>query len=437
MSVLADLTRGRRHAMALVAVGMLALACAGCGGGSGGTPQVQWYINPDNGGQAVIAKRCTKAAGGRYQIKTQLLPRSASDQREQLLRRLAAGDSSVDLMSLDPVFVPEFAQAGFLAPIPPREAKAFREGVVRPAVEGATWKGRLVTVPFWANTQVLWYRKSVARKAGLAIGSGPVTWQQIIDAARKTHTTVGVQAKRYEGYTVLINALIESSGGQIIRNPGAATDKIKLGINSPAGRRAAATIQSIVRNGVGGPSMSNEDEEAARAEFQTSAGGFMVNWPYVWQAAQAAIADGSLSKHVVADIGWTRYPETIKGKPSRPPLGGIDLGVGHSSKHPQLAFDAARCIASEQNETYYFVHDGNPAARVSVFDAPQVLKVTPMAPLLRESLQQSAPRPRTQVYGDVSDGIQRTWHPPESLTQATPAHSSAFIDSVLNGKQLV
>jgi trehalose/maltose transport system substrate-binding protein len=431
------MARGRRHAVALVAVAGLALAGAGCGGSTSGIAKVQWYINPDNGGQQEIAKRCTKAAHGRYQIQTQLLPRNASDQREQLLRRLAAGDSSVDLMSLDPVFVAEFSQAGFLAPIPRGGAKSFTAGVVRPAVQGASWHGRLVTVPFWANTQVLWYRKSVARKAGLAIQNGPVTWQQIIDAARKTHTTVGVQAKRYEGYTVLINALIESSGGHIIKNPGAATDRIKLGINSPAGRRAAATIQSIIRNGVGGPSMSNEDEEAARAEFQTSAGGFMVNWPYVWQAAQAAIADGSLSKRVVADIGWTRYPETTKGKASRPPLGGIDLGVGRSSKHPQLAFDAARCITTEQNETFYFVHDGNPAARAAVFDAPQVLKVTPMAPLLRESLEQSAPRPRTQVYGDVSDSLQRTWHPPESLTQATPAHSSAFIDSVLAGKQLV
>ena len=40
-----------------------------------------------------------------------MLPNSASDQRQQLLRRLAAGDPGVDIMSLDPVFVAEFAQA--------------------------------------------------------------------------------------------------------------------------------------------------------------------------------------------------------------------------------------------------------------------------------------------------------------------------------------
>jgi multiple sugar transport system substrate-binding protein len=311
------------------------------------------------------------------------------------------------------------------------------QGVVRPAVAGASWHGRLVTVPFWANTQLLWYRKSVVRKAGLNIRRAPVTWQQIIQAARKTHTTVGVQAQRYEGYTVLINALIESSRGHIIENPGAPADKIRLGIASPAGERAAATIRSIVKNGVGVPSMSNADEEAARAGFQAANGGFMVNWPYVWQAAQAAVKAGTLNKHVVSDIGWVRYPQTIQGTPSRPPLGGIDLGVGHWSKHVGLAYDAARCITSERNETYYFVNDGNPAARAAAFDAPQVLKVTPMAPLLLQSLQQSAPRPRTEVYGDLSASIQRTWHPPESVTPATPVTSSKFIYGVLQGKRLV
>ena len=133
---------------------------------------VQWYINPDDGGQAEIAGRCTESAQGRYRIETSLLPRSASDQREQLLRRLAAEDKSIDLMSLDPVFVAEFAEAGFLAPIPEEQARTLTEGAVEPAVTGATWKGRLAAVPMWANTQILWYRRSVVRKAGLDLDEG-------------------------------------------------------------------------------------------------------------------------------------------------------------------------------------------------------------------------------------------------------------------------
>jgi multiple sugar transport system substrate-binding protein len=352
------------------------------------------------------------------------------------VRRLAARDSAIDLMSLDIPFVAEFAEAGFLAPIPEEAVPALTEGVVEPAVAGATWKGRLVVAPMWANTQLLWYRKSVAQKTGLNPSTTPVTWEQMIQAAQATDTTVGIQANRYEGYTVLINALVESAGGHIIQNPGAGASQLELGIDSPPGQQVAAIIHELASSGVAGPSLSTSDEESARALFEGQEGGFMVNWPYVWRAANAAVDEGSLSADVVADIGWARYPRMTADAESRPPLGGIDLGIGHWSKHPDLAIDAIRCITSLKNERYYFLHEGNPAALAKVFADPVVQKAFPMAPLIRESLQASAPRPQTEFYGDVSAAIQRKFHPPGSVTERTPAAASDFIMAVLRGDRL-
>jgi len=49
------MSKKRNHATAKTAVivAMLALAVAGCGGGEGGggSPVLQWYIKPDDGGQ--------------------------------------------------------------------------------------------------------------------------------------------------------------------------------------------------------------------------------------------------------------------------------------------------------------------------------------------------------------------------------------------------
>ena len=66
-------------------------------------------------GQVTIAEQCSADSGGKYTITTSLLPRDAATQREQLARRLAAGDRSMDIMSLDPPFIPELAEPGFLA----------------------------------------------------------------------------------------------------------------------------------------------------------------------------------------------------------------------------------------------------------------------------------------------------------------------------------
>jgi multiple sugar transport system substrate-binding protein len=415
------------------------LAACSSSGSSGGTPTLTWYINPDGGGadpagkgQAQIAKECTDAAGGRYKVNVQLLPNSASDQRQQLLRRLAANDSGIDLMSIDPVFVAEFAEAGFLAPVPANLQAGFTADTVNAAVEGAKWKGKLVAVPFWANTQLLWYRKSVAAKAGLDM-TKPVTWDQLIAAAKSQNKTIGVQASRYEGYVVWINALIAGAGGQVVENPGATADALKLGLDTPAGKEAASVIQKVASTGVGGPALSSTTETEALNLFSAnSTSGFLVNWPYTW----AALPTNKVT--FLNDVGWAKYPQTVAGTASRPPFGGIELGVGAFSKHTNLAYDAAKCITSTAHQTLYMLGTGNPAARKAVYDDPAIRKQFPMADLIRASLDDAAPRPQSQYYGDISTGLQREFSPPDSVNpNNTPQAATSLITEVLKGNRLL
>ncbi|PWJ24235.1 carbohydrate ABC transporter substrate-binding protein (CUT1 family) [Branchiibius hedensis] len=428
----------KQQATAVVIALVGSAGIAACSSASGGTPNLTWYINPDGGGsdptkggQAQLAKECTAASNGKYTITIQQLPNSASDQRIQLLRRLAAGDASMDLMSMDPVFVAEFAEAGYLAPVPQSMQAEFTQDRVQSAIDASKWQGKLVAVPFWANTQLLWYRKSVAAKAGLDM-SKPVTWDQLIAAAQKTNTKIGVQASLYEGYMVWINALISGAGGKIVENPGARYTDLKLGLDSQAGRDAAKIIQQVASTGVGGPAMGSSTETEALNLFQnTTTSGFLVNWPYTYAALTSAKVP------FLNDIGWTMYPQTVAGETSRPPFGGIELGVGAKSAHPDLAYQAAACISNEKNQTTYMLGTGNPASRKAVFEEANVKKAFPMANLIQESLQQAAPRPQSQYYGDISSGIQQQFSPPSSVNQQTPAKAQDFILKVLNGKALL
>src|SRR4030095_2582289 len=197
----------------------------GCGGGGGGVPTLTWYINPDNGGQQDLAAKCTKAADGDYRIDGALLPSDADGQREQLVRRLGADDSSIDIMSLDPVFVPEFANAGFLRPFSDKEAAVVTKDVLDGPSKTVEWDDRVVPAPFWPTPQRLGHRKSVAEQAGIDPTSGPVTWDQVIKAAEQTDTTVEVTGARYEGYMVLITALVLSAGGAVLKAPAAAQER--------------------------------------------------------------------------------------------------------------------------------------------------------------------------------------------------------------------
>lgn len=411
---------------------------AACGSDDSGTPTLTWYINPDNGGQAAIAQLCTDEADGAYRIETSLLPRDAASQREQLTRRLAAGDDSIDIMSLDPPYIPEMAEAGFLAPIPAEVAEATTQNVVQGALDGSAWKGELVAVPFWANTQLLWYRRSVAEAAGLDPENEPVTWEQLVNAASEQDKYLGVHGIRAESLTVWINALVASAGGQIIENPEAEAEDVDLGLASEAGRAAAEIIGTIGREGLGGPGLSNRDENGAMLQFQGDQGSFMVNWPFVWSATNAAVEDGSVDPALIDDIGWAVYPSVDGGAEVKPPYGGISLGVGAFSGHVDEAYEAVQCIVRPENQAQYFVTDGNPPSSTEAYDDPDVQEAFPMAGVIRDSLEIAEPRPQTPYYNEVSTGLQSTWHPPSAATpESSPEEASTLITEVLRGERLL
>ncbi len=428
-----------RHRGRLIAAGLgliIGLPLAACGS-SGGPPTLTWFINPDDGGQAAIAEQCTQEAKGAYRIETSILPRDASSQREQLARRLAANDSAIDLMSLDPPFIPELAEPGFLAPVPQDVADRVSENVVQGALAGASWREKLVTIPFWANTQLLWYRKSVAQKAGLDM-TKPVTWEDLIKVARDQNVYLAVQGAKAESLTVWINALIESAGGHIIADQGSKTDELQLGLESDAGRAAARVIGTIGSEGLGGPGLPTADENASLTLFEGDTGSFMVNWPFVWSAINAAVEAGTLDQSLIDDIGWAMYPQTDSDHAAAPPYGGINIGVGAFSEHVDLAYQAAECIVRPEHQSQYFVTNGNPPSNTTAYDDPAVQKTFPMAALIRDSLKAAAPRPQTPYYNEVSLGLQETWHPPASVNPDTsPQAATDLITAVLRGDRLL
>jgi multiple sugar transport system substrate-binding protein len=425
----------RRRAAVAAVLALLAGVLAGCGGGSG-KPTLTWYINPDPAppdgfkggfGQAGIAERCST---DQYTIKVQQLPGDATQQRIQLARRLAAKDNGIDLMSLDPVFTGEFANAGFLATIPDDLATELKSATLGGAVDGATWDDKLAVAPLWANTQLLWYRKSFAKKAGLDM-SKPVTWDQIIKAASDNGGTVGVQGNKYEGYVVWINALIEGAGGAIVEDTAKGEDA-SVTIDSKAGSDAAAVIKDLAHSKAAEGDLSVSNEGTVLGPFATSKGAFQVNWTFIYSNYKS-------DKATLDDLGWTRYPETVAGTPSKPPLGGINIGVNKASSHVDDALAAAKCITSSKNQVTYAIETGNMPASKAAYSSPDLKKAYP-ADLLNafsSSIEAAGPRPVTPYWSDISSAIQSTWHSPSSVSTSTPKKSATFISDVLKGKKLL
>lgn len=428
--------RHARRPIAAAAVTVLAGTLLSACGGSG-KPSLNWYVNPDGVDTLTsLAKQCSTAD---YDIAIQLLPSGATDQRTQLARRLAAGDSSTDLMSLDPVFVPEFANAGWLEKLPDETATKALDGVLEGPGETVKWDDGVFAFPQWANTQVLWYRKSLAKAAGLDM-SQPVTWDQVIKAAADNNGTVGVQADKYEAYVVWINSLIQGAGGDLVSNTEAGKDAT-IDIDSDAGRKAAAVVQELAGSAAAQSDFSNSNEGTSLPQMfpDSGAGEFMTNWTFVYKNYEPSDAN-KITKEQFDDLGFARYPQTVEGMESRPPVGGIDIGVGAFSKHPDWALAAAECVSSPDAQTALAVNEGLMPARGDAYDSQDLKDAYPqeLLDLWKSSLDSGGPRPKSAYYAMISAAIQSKWHSPTSVDpDTTPGESAKFLRDVLDGKALL
>jgi multiple sugar transport system substrate-binding protein len=437
--------RRRRH-LAVGAVAVLAATLlSACG--EEGKPTLTWYINPD--GVDTFIARAAECSTDEYDVEIQMLPTSATDQRVQLARRLAAEDSSTDLMNLDPVFVPEFANAGWLAEVTDDNSDGLASAIEQSAegegdyltgaAETVTWDDGVYAFPLWANTQVLWYRKTLAEAAGLDM-TQPVTWDQVIQAAADNGGTVGVQANRYEAYVVWINALVQGAGGTIVENTEAGTDA-EVTLDSDAGRAAAEVIKALADSPAAQPdfSVSNEGTSLGQMFPEGGAGEFMVNWTFVYKNYEGLI-DAGITQEQFDDLGYARYPETVAGEPSKPPIGGIDIGVGAYSEHPEFAMEAAQCITAVDMQVNLALNDGLMPSTNAAYDEVSASGDFPedLIELYRTSVDEGGPRPKSAFYGLISGAIQKEWHSPTGVDpDSTPKDSADYLQDVLEGKALL
>lgn len=391
-------TRSWRPGLAI-----LTACCAlvvGCGGSDdeAGPVSLNWFVAIQPGGSIQeIAKACTEQAGGRYEIKLELLPTEADQQREQLVRRLGADDSSVDLIGMDVIWTAEFANAGWLREWEGEEAADVTRNAFESAVEAASFEDTLYGAPFNSNTELLWYRKDL-------VPTPPQTWDELIKQAEQAGTTVQIQADRYEGFVVWVNSLIESAGGQILSGP--------EDVDLPQGPTESAleVMGRLANSSAAPPNLSTSNEDSARLGFESGESAFMVNYTFAYASA------GDNAPDVQKNMGYARYPAVVPGEPSRPPLGGFNIGVSAFTENPDLAFEAARCIASPESQLIATEKDGLPPSDQTLYKDPIVMEAYPgFAALVKRSIDDAAPRPLTPAYTDLSLAIQRTLHPPDEI----------------------
>ena len=157
---------------AIVGAAALMTSLAACSSGPEGVV-VNLYGGASGVGFDKIIADCNQQAAGRYTIVGNLLPSDADGQRDQLVRRLAAQDSGMDLLGMDVTWTAEFAEAGWIRELTGDQAAQATKDTLQTPIDTATWKGKLYGIPRTTNVQLLWYRKSL-------VPDPPATWDEMM-----------------------------------------------------------------------------------------------------------------------------------------------------------------------------------------------------------------------------------------------------------------
>ncbi len=286
----------RRRTAVVSAPVLLAAALAACSSASAANAPVtlNYWSFPDNSGaiqQAVDT--CSAASGGKYTIVYNKLPTDADSQRQQLVRRLAAHDSSMDILGLDVTWEAETAhrlaahdssmdilgldvtweaetaQAGWILPWTGADKAAAVKDTLPTMLQTATWNGQLYAVPYNTNTQLLWYRSDL-------VPTPPTTWAQMIADAEqlakegKPHY-IEIQGAQYEGATVWFNSLLASAGGSVLNASSTAPS-----LGAPA-VKALQLMSQLANSPAAEPSLAVQQEDQNRLAIEGGSAAFELN----------------------------------------------------------------------------------------------------------------------------------------------------------------
>ncbi len=430
--------RGRspgRTAALLGASALVAGLLAGCG--SGGGLKINVYYAPEDSFQKVV-DNCNKAAAGRYEIVYNKLQRGADDQRLQMARRLAAGDTAMDVLGLDVTWVSEFAEAGWVEEWKDQNKAQATQGVLAGPLETATYNGKLYAATKNTNVQLLWYDDRITPTA-------PKTWDEMIQKAQDLRgqgkpSNIVFTGAQYEGLVVFYNTLVESLGGHILSDDG------KSVVLDDGAVKALALLKRITTSGITDPSLTNSKEDDVRQTFQRGDAAFELNWPFVY----ASYAKEKPQE--VSHFKWAVYPEAQAGMPAKTTIGGYDLGVSSLSQHKPEAFEAALCLRSTENQKFSAINDGVPPTIESVYhndtpvdpgksasaDNPNMAIKYPMRDTILDALKDAAVRPLTPAYQNASTVMSKILSPPSDIDpQATAAKLREQLGDALQSKGVI
>ncbi|MBF0696043.1 ABC transporter substrate-binding protein [Actinomyces bowdenii] len=390
----------------------IALACAAAcsnkdsGSSSGGpvafegTGPITWVQGKDNSGGKVQERidEWNKLYPDE-EVKLIELSAEADQQRSEFINNAQTGSSTYDVISVDNIWVSEFAANQWIVELPADELK--NDDIIQAVWDTGVYREKFYAMPFATDAPIMFYRKDLLDQAGAKV---PTTWDEVkaaVDAVRKLEGYesiggFGGQWAKYEGLTCNISEFIHTAGGAFYDDQG------KLMLNSPESIAGMTNAVNGFKDGYIPKEALEWKEEDGRNAFESGKVLFYRQWPYQYA--------NNLENLGTEKFGVAALP-SIDGKDFVPTLGGHNCGITTNCKNKATALKFVKWFTNEESERYALDTQTLAPILGSLYEDAEMLEKFPYLPILKDSLDKAKGRPHAVQYGDVTAAIQDATYP--------------------------
>ena len=333
-------------------------------------------------------------------VRSEPLTWTSDEQHQFYVINLDGATPAFDVLLLDLIWVPEFAQAGWLLDLSPWVTRGELAPHFPAAAAASVWNGRVWGLPWNMNVGVLYYRADLLAKYRLA---PPRTWEELVAQAQRIRAGErdprldGVlwQGKQYEGLVVNVLEHFWASGTALL-------DEHDRVLPEPA--RAAAALgfmRGLLESGVSPAWVTAGDEELTRRPFGDGRAVFLRSWPYAMDLFEAA------DSPVRGRVGIASLPGHVAGAAGVGATGGFHLAVNRRTRHAEAAVALVRFLAGAEGQRAITAAGvALYPTRVDLYRDPTAVRAHPHMPAFHALALAARPRPVTPYYLMLSTTVQ-------------------------------
>lgn len=332
-------------------------------------------------------------------MKSEALPWSTDEQHQFYVINLDGGSPTFDVMMLDVIWIPEFAQAGWLLDLTPFLSPDELAPHFSAAVEVATYHGRIWAIPWIMNVGLLYYRADLLAKYGLR---PPETYDELLAEVKRIQTGERDlrldgflwQGKQYEGLVVNVLEGLWANGTRLVDDDGS------IFPDPERAEEALAFLRKLIETGVSPPWVTAADEELTRRAFGNGHAIFLRNWPYAMDLFELPASP------VRGKVGIAPLPRHARGSLGVGATGGAHLGIHRLTRHPEAAVALVRFLTGETAQKAMAAGVALNPTRTRLYRDPDLVSGHPNLPRIYSLAAVARPRPVTPYYLMLSTTLQ-------------------------------